>query len=45
MRVVSTLLLTVTFLTTCLFALATQDGAKKFDYQVRGPCRMRNMWL
>ncbi|PSS05372.1 hypothetical protein PHLCEN_2v3861 [Hermanssonia centrifuga] len=33
MRVVSTLLLTVTVLTTCLFALATQDGAKKFDYQ------------
>lgn len=34
MRVVRTLLLAATVLTTCLFALASQDGAKKYDYQV-----------
>ena len=34
MRIVRTLLLSLSVLTTCLLALASHEGAKKFDYQV-----------
>ena len=34
MRVFRSLLLSLSVLTTCLLMLASQEGAKKYDYQV-----------